>query len=253
MIRSTTFLGADLAWAVEKRTSAIAVLRGDANGAELVALSGPIIGSSRVVEFIAGQSSLDSVMAVDASLVVTNPTGQRACEKQVSQRFGARGASCHSTSLAKGYARTGMQLVQDLSLHGFTHDFDLSQARQRPGRWLFEVYPHPAMIQLWGLPRIIPYKKGSVAQKRMGLATLVAHLHRLCAPPFGLLENELLRQTLGRNLPALRGQRLKDHEDTLDALFCAYLAWHCWRWGAERSEMIGTLENGYIVVPKASD
>ena len=72
-------------------------------------------------------------------------------------------------------------------------------------------------------------------------------------PPVGRHRYFFKLYALDRNLPALRGQRLKDHEDTLDALFCAYLAWHCWRWGAERSEMIGTLENGYIVVPKASD
>ncbi len=46
---------------------------------------------------------------------------------------------------------------------------------------------------------------------------------------------------------------MKRYEDTLDAIFCAYLAWHCWRWGAERNEMFGTMEQGYIVVPKAGE
>ena len=47
----------------------------------------------------------------------------------------------------------------------------------------------------------------------------------------------------------LRGRSLKSYEDALDAVFCAYLAFHYWRWGAERNEMIGDLESGYIVVP----
>jgi predicted RNase H-like nuclease len=48
---------------------------------------------------------------------------------------------------------------------------------------------------------------------------------------------------------ALRGQRLKDHEDALDAWFCAYLALHAWYWGAERNEVVGDFETGYIVLP----
>ena len=34
------------------------------------------------------------------------------------------------------------------------------------GRWVAEVYPHPAMVRMFGLPRIIKYKKGSVAERR---------------------------------------------------------------------------------------
>ena len=45
--------------------------------------------------------------------------------------------------------------------------------------------------------------------------------------------------------------RISSLEDPLDAVLCAYLAWHCWRWGEERNEMFGTMAEGYIVVPKA--
>ncbi len=57
---------------------------------------------------------------------------------------------------------------------------------------------------------------------------------------------------LDREPAGLRGKTLKRYEDTLDAIFCAYLAWHCWRWGEERNEMFGTMAEGYIVVPKRS-
>jgi predicted RNase H-like nuclease len=50
----------------------------------------------------------------------------------------------------------------------------------------------------------------------------------------------------------VKGLALKRYEDTLDALFCAYLAWHCWRWGKARNECFGDLAHGYIVVPKAA-
>jgi predicted RNase H-like nuclease len=54
-----------------------------------------------------------------------------------------------------------------------------------------------------------------------------------------------------QNLSDFRGQALKRYEDTLDAVFCAYLAWYCWRWGEERNQQFGKLADGYIVVPKA--
>ena len=41
--------------------------------------------------------------------------------------------------------------------------------------------------------------------------------------------------------------------DTLDAIFCAYLACIAGGWGEERNEMFGTMAEGYIVVPKAAD
>jgi hypothetical protein len=51
----------------------------------------------------------------------------------------------------------------------------------------------------------------------------------------------MLRALLERNLDELRGEKLKRHADTLDAMLWAYLAWHCWRWGEERNELFGTL------------
>jgi predicted RNase H-like nuclease len=41
-----------------------------------------------------------------------------------------------------------MKLVKALARHAFVHDFNMATTRQRSGRWLFEVYPHPAMVRL---------------------------------------------------------------------------------------------------------
>ena len=51
------------------------------------------------------------------------------------------------------------------------------------------------------------------------------------------------------DLQSLRGTALKHHEDALDAWFCAYLALHTWYWGAEKTEVVGDFETGYIVLP----
>jgi predicted RNase H-like nuclease len=145
-----------------------------------------------------------------------------------------------------------VRLVEALAPLGFGDDFDIATAQQRPGRWLFEVYPHPAMVMLFGLKQIIKYKNGSVAQKRSGLEALRRHLRALTAGSRGLIGTPELHALLSQSLMDMRGDALKRYEDTLDALFCAYLAWHCWRWGATRNEMFGTVENGYIVVPRGA-
>jgi predicted RNase H-like nuclease len=144
-----------------------------------------------------------------------------------------------------------MRLVGELAKLGFRHDFEVGQAKQQSGRWVFEVYPHPATVRLFSLDRIIKYKKGPPAQRRLGLRRLRDHLRQLANGSQGLSPSAVLEELLDRDLEGLRGAQLKHYEDFLDAVFCAYLAWHCWRWGAERNEMFGTLTDGYIVVPKA--
>jgi len=62
----------------------------------------------------------------------------------------------------------------------------------------------------------------------------------------------VLQEVLAVDLNELIGQRLKNFEDWLDALFCAYLAYYFWYWGWERNELFGDIESGYILNPKTS-
>lgn len=247
----TTFIGIDMAWKIDGNHSGVAVMVGDGDRVELTSVSKNLNTLDGIVDFVRKNATVDSVIAIDASLVVTNETGQRPCETLIGKTFGRYHASCHSSRLGKPYAATGMRLVADLKNVGFLHDFDMSRAKSRSGKWTFEVYPHPAMVRLFGLDRIIPYKKGSVPEKRAGLQTLRGYLRMLANGSRGLVMSATLDGLLEQNLAHIRGQELKSYEDTLDSVFCAYLAWHCWRWGEERNDMFGTLEHGYIVVPKA--
>lgn len=122
----------------------------------------------------------------------------------------------------------------------------LESAKGRRGRWLVEVYPHPAMARLFGLDRILRYKNGGVRQRETGLVELARRIATLS----GLQPNALLNDLLRRSVLDLRGEALKRHEDTLDAVFCAYLAWHCWRRGDRSNEVFGDLSTGYIVMPR---
>src|SRR5207245_854765 len=61
-----------------------------------------------------------------------------------------------------------------------------------------------------------------------------------------------LRPSLRRpSLPELpsTGAAMKDVEDQMDAVLCAYIGAHWWYWGAARNLVCGCQAEGYIVVP----
>jgi predicted RNase H-like nuclease len=47
-----------------------------------------------------------------------------------------------------------------------------------------------------------------------------------------------------------RGRDRKSYEDSLDSVFCAYIAFHFWQYGDAQSEMFGDRDSGYIVNPQ---
>jgi predicted RNase H-like nuclease len=107
-----------------------------------------------------------------------------------------------------------------------------------------EVYPHPAMVRMFGLPRIIKYKKGSVAERRKEFRRLQGLMRKLMKRRFsGLTLNQETRNLL-------RQKWSKPVEDRTDALFCALIGmWH-WMHRGKRSEVIGDLKTGFILLPE---
>ena len=245
------FVGVDLAWAIDRRHTGVAVMEGSAPGVTLTDLSSELHSLEAVIQFIRKRICKNMVAAVDASLIVNNDVGQRPCEREIGRTFGQFYASCHSTNRTQRYFDSGERLVRSLAEHGFDHGLPLKTAKFRPGRWLIEVYPHPAMVRLFDLDRIIRYKKGTLDERRNGLRLLQSHIRRLGTSDCNLQPSECLDRVSRVDPADLKGQTLKQHEDLLDAVFCAYLAWHFWRWGEERNEVFGELGTGYIVVPKS--
>jgi len=83
------------------------------------------------------------------------------------------------------------------------------------------------------------------------LRELQDQLTLLASTDVGLRVSPRLTSLLNVDPTILSGGVLKHHEDRLDALFCAFLAWYCWRWGSARNDVFGNIETGYIVVPAA--
>jgi predicted RNase H-like nuclease len=97
---------------------------------------------------------------------------------------------------------------------------------------------------MFGLPRIIKYKKGSVAERRKEFERLQGLIRKLMKRSFpGLKLNQETRSLL-------RQKWSKPVEDRTDALFCALIGmWH-WVHRGKRSEVIGDRNTGFILLPE---
>jgi predicted RNase H-like nuclease len=248
-----TFIGIDLAWQSDRNHSGLAAFSGDAEGAKLIEAKQGVKSLDGVVEFIAEHTDSTTVVAIDAPLIIRNRTGQRPCETLVTKKFGAAHAGAHPSNLSLYPEPRSVELATRLAKEGFRHCSPPGSDWAPDGRWFFEVYPHPAHVVLFDRERIIKYKKGRVASRRAGLAEFRACIARqIFGRAAGFMRNAETEAILSVDLDLLRGAALKQYEDTLDAILCSYLAFHLWRWGWERSEMIGDLETGYIVNPTSS-
>ncbi len=241
-----TFIGIDLAWISTKNPSGFAVLTGNDSMAELTACE-TVSTQGSVADLVLAHAASTSIVAIDAPLIINNQTGQRLCENQVGRRYGSREASCHTTNMGRYPNSTSVALTSELISHGYTH-CDL--VNHDCSKIILEVYPHAAMVALWDLPKTIKYKKGDSAAKRAGLEILKTYLWKLTEAEPRLAPTQTLGELLNQDLSMWSGQRLKDYEDKLDAVFCAYLAMYFWRWRSERNEMFGDLVGGYIINPK---
>lgn len=247
---SRKFVGVDLGWS-ERNRSGLAVAEWTGARAVVEPVIGGVPGNESVVSMIEQLPGETIVVAIDAPLIIRNDSGQRPCETEVSRRFGKFHASAHSSNLKRYPDPAPCRLAAMLEQRGFLHG-----APNEPrlgGRWFFEVYPHPAQVVLFGLDRILKYKQGKGRTRETRLAELARLRQFLAGLRDGvpaLWPGAAGEALLNEPLSGLRGRALKDHEDALDAWFCAYLALYGWYWGRHRNETIGDFESGYIVVPR---
>ena len=230
----------------QQSVSAAAVLRGDQHGAELVDVSRPLHGNEGVLAYIRRHATESMAIAIDAPLIIPNTNRQRVCETLVGNRYGARDASCHTSNLTLYPNAASVRLACELARDGFCH----APLNSGP-RVMLEVYPHAALVQLFDLKKIIKYKKGTVAMKREGLQILQRKLAELPNAEPRLLSSPSFHAFICADVQNLGGQRLKDYEDAIDGLICAYLAYYYWRWTCARTEIFGDVKNGYIVNPSS--
>ncbi|MEN9278019.1 MAG: DUF429 domain-containing protein [Thermostichus sp. DG_1_5_bins_95] len=198
----------------------------------------------------AGRDPEPCLIAVDAPLRVPNLTGQRKAEAELNRVFRAYEAGAHPANrrlLARDGQVRGEALVQALSNWGFQERAEIQQGSLT--RQVTEVFPHSAMVSLFGLSRTLKYKarpKRTCQERQQAWHLYQHHLRSLTLADPALSGHEALLQV---EVGSLKGRALKDYEDRVDALMCAYVALYGFRWGSERCHSFGNLQEGHIFTP----
>lgn len=184
-----------------------------------------------------------AIVAVDAPTIIPNQTGMRLPDRLAHKHFGRYHAGCYPANLGLPFADRTVGVGLSLEARGFEHAPTIEP--QLPGRYQIEVFPHPAMINLFQLNQILKYKKGTIAQRKPELE----RLRQFILERLPQIEPRLQLETLPE-IPN-KGTELKEIEDQLDSLICAYVAAYWWYWGTEKNRVLGDRASGYIVVPSA--
>ncbi|QLE55517.1 DUF429 domain-containing protein [Nostoc sp. TCL26-01] len=191
------------------------------------------------------QPTEPALIAVDAPTLIPNPTGSRLPDKLTHKYFGKYHAGCYPANQNLPFAERTINFGLELESRGFVHAPTIEP--QKPDRYQIEVFPHPAIVHLFGLERILKYKKGRISERRLELIRLYQYIIDML-PSF---EPALSVSNLSLIEIPHTGTELKATEDKLDSLICAYVAAHWWYWGEQRNLVLGDRTTGYIVIPKA--
>ncbi len=242
------FIGIDLAWSA-RNPSGGAIIR----DSQLVSQVGTLSDNAEILRYVAThlQPTEGAVIAIDAPLRVPNSTGSRACDRALSmewRQYEAGALPANRKLLARAGVVRGEALVAGFAATwGFRQILPIPQQMQ--GRYLCEVFPHPAHVSLFDLPKTLKYKAKAgrtMAVRQQAFRRYQQLLASLTtATPALRGTADLLRQEVS----ALRGQKLKAYEDTLDAVTCAYTAAYLWHHGPSHTCIYGTVDAGHILTP----
>ena len=230
-------LGIDLAWG-ERRPDGVALLEATRDGGAWRA-GGLVQGDAALAAWIEAHVPRDApvLAAVDAPLVCPNETGSRPVDRETHRWFGRHHAGCHPSNAR--LCRRPLRVAALLESMGFHLGWDLSAPRQAA-----EVYPHPAMVRWFGLDRVLKYKRPPAAARRREFARYQALLRGLLGREFAGLAPDPGWEAL------LTAPWSKDDEDPLDAFLCSLIAWWHWRDHGARTQVLGDLEGGFLLVPE---
>jgi predicted RNase H-like nuclease len=237
-------LGVDLAWGSRARTGLAAL---DGRG-RLLDLR-DVRSDEEIVDWARALAPGPCVVAIDAPVVVRNPTGARECERLVTRFFGRHHAGAHPANTGNpafaGGSTRALRLTDRLAL-----DVD---PRSGAARRALEVFPHPTTVALFDLPSVVRYKhKAGRDLQLLGRETrmLLDLLEGLADadPRLSVTDHSgwtAVRSTVGS---ATRKSDLRRVEDRIDAVICAYVALLALR-SPDRLHVFGDAASGYIVTP----
>lgn len=163
---------------------------------------------------------MPQIVAIDMPLAEGPITGRRVSDNLISSAYGGRGAGTHSPSSIRPGA-VGAALGAGFIAAGYP-----LAVHQPPGRAMIEVYPHPALIELTGRARRLPYKIARAGKYWPDAAPLLWRA-RLLEEWRGII------LALGAHIDGLEALAMpeaearvtdfKAFEDRLDAIICCWV------------------------------
>lgn len=239
------FIGVDFGWS--SGASGLCCLKRTGDRLDLVDVTA-LVAIDEILTWLDRQTAEQepAIVAIDAPIVINNPTGMRLCDRLTHKHFGRYHAGCYPANLNSRFAKRTTGFSKSLSDRGFQQ-----AATIRPkltGRYQIEVFPHPATVNLFDLTKIIKYKKGKIAERRRELRRLQGYMTNILPRLTPSLAPASLQQ-IPEILETQTGKELKAIEDMLDSILCAYVAAYWWYWGTEKNLVLGDLDTGYIVIP----
>jgi predicted RNase H-like nuclease len=233
------FVGLDLAWGENNQTG-VAVI--DSDGRLLHV--GAAQDDASIEATIAPYVSDECLVAIDAPLIVNNPTGHRPCEAALNRDFQRFDAGARPAYADKPEFRDprGARIATALGL-----DMDPGSTASRRA---IEVYPHPATVVLFELKKILKYKRGPFEDRHRELLQLMTLIEGLDGASPRLRANRSVAwvELRRRVEAATRPGQLDRDEDPVDAVVCAYVALY-WNHRPEDVTVYGDFATGYIVTP----
>lgn len=240
----TVFAGVDLAWSGRKPTG-LCVLRHGTAGLQLESLDCAVLTGEEVAGWL-DTLGPRVVAGIDAPLVVSPA---RRAEAELARVYGSLGVYAYAARpdfLDRHGIAEGPPLGDALTATGWSLD-----PHSRGDRRALEVFPHAAIVALFGAARALRYKKGPMA----GRMEPFREYQRLISTHVRSEAPELLASSLGdflhEPIGPMQGRTLKELEDRLDAVTCALSAHHVWRHGEAGTRVFGDATSGYIAVPVA--
>ncbi len=235
-------VGVDLAWGEQKPTG-LAVLDDAGRLVHVSAASTDEQIATALAPYVDGPC----LVALDAPLIVRNETGNRPAESALNRDFRSFEAGAHPSNTGKPEFSDGTRGARLCALLGL----DMNPRSGRDRRAL-EVYPHPATVALFGLPRTLKYKNKpgrDLELLREQMLLLMGHLDRLVGAQPPLVLGAPWEALRGQVTEATRKVDLRRVEDQLDAVLCAYVG----LLAEQRPDDVmtyGDFETGYIVTPR---
>jgi putative endonuclease len=212
---NSIYIGIDLAWG-DKNLSGFCVLSPHKKSLRIIDIK-LLKSIDEIVEEIQRYKNDKVYIGIDAPILVPNQTGNRECEKLFNKDFSKYKISMlpiNRTLLTKYTKKIrSEELYKKLQKNGFERNYNSDKV-------IFEVYPHSTIAMLFNEHKLLPYKRKKgrdVMFIREQLSIYAKYLSKV------VLSHEILKS----DIASLKGKGLKDFEDKLDAITCAYTIYFC--------------------------